>query len=86
MASAKESARPSPQGRTLRSIARWSAGAVVDIGAPGKTPSDRRRCRDFRSRCHGGSRKQMDGAVLSVDGNALALGMLVREFVVPKVT
>lgn len=54
--------------------------------APGKTPSDHHRCRDFRSRCHGGSRKQMDGAVLSVDGNALALGMLVREYVVPKVT
>ena len=79
----EEKAQPSRMDVALKR--RRSASSVVDIGAPGEAPSDRHRCRDFRSRCHGGSRKQVDGTVLSVDGNALAPGMLVREDVVPEV-
>ena len=63
----------------------WGAGSVVEVGAAGEARNDRCRCRNFHSRCHDGSRKQMDGAFLSIDGNALALGMLVDEDVVPQV-
>lgn len=69
----------------MRSSSGRGAGSVVGIGAPGEAGNDRCRCRDFPSSCHGVSRKQVDGTFLSVDGNALALGMLVLEDVVPKV-
>lgn len=69
----------------MRSSARWGAGTVVDVGIPVEATHDRSRGRDFHARCQRSSRKQVDGAFLPVDGNALALRVLVGEDVVPQV-
>ena len=61
------------------------AGSVVDVGAPCEADNNRCRCHNFHSRCHEGNRKQVDDTFLTVDGNALALGVLVLENVVPQV-
>ena len=81
----KTTAQPSLQRPTLRSSARWRAGTVVDVGIPVETTNGRACGRDFHARRHRGSRKQVGGTFLSVDGNALALGVLVGEDVVPQV-